>query len=139
MKSVYLPIFISLLVAISTPLTAMAQSRSESRPDKCEYLQNGEYICSFRGADTGETVISAFPNSIRRQGRQGAVNFDYMTSSRLIRNQAQVNCHESLDRWHRFADEYRAELVDVTTYASHKMLNYVCEQAGHSVEEQINR
>jgi hypothetical protein len=139
MKGVYLPVLISLLMTISTPLTTMAQSRAESRPDWCSYLRNREYGCNFKGAEDGETVITVFPNSIKRQERQGSVNFDYITSNRRIRNQAQVNCHESLDHWHRFLNEYQAEFVDVTTYASHRMLNYVCEQAGHPVGDQVNR
>ncbi|GEM_PF-5749777 len=139
MKGAYLPVLITLLAGISTPLAAMAQTRAESRPNWCGALQNEEYTCSFNGAEGGKTVISVFPYSIRRQGNQGTVNFDYITSSRRIRNQAQVNCHESLDHWHRFLNAYQSELVGVSTYASHRMLNYVCEQSNHPVGDQINR
>lgn len=138
MQRVLLTIVASLIATTFTPLAAMAQSRAESTPDGCEMFQ-GEPTGYFVGAEDGNTVISVFRDSIHSYGPKGSVNFDYMTSRRRVRNQAQVNCHESLDHWHRFLDEYRAELVDVSSYASHRMLNYVCERAGHAVGEQTTR
>ena len=137
MKRVLLPILATLLATTFAPLPGMAQSREESRPDFCSDVR-GETVCNFRGAEDGNTLIGVFTDSIQRASWE-SVDFDYITSSTRIRRQAQVNCHESLDHWHRFTDDYHTDLVDVTTHASHRMLNYVCEQAGHPVSDQINR
>jgi len=138
MKRVLLPAMVMFLATVSTPLTALAQSRMESRPDSCGTLEDESSVCNFNGAENGNTVISVYSDSIQR-GLQDAVNFNYITSSGRVKNYAQVNCHESLDHWHRFTNEYHADLVGVSSYASHRMLNYVCEQADHTVGEQTGR
>lgn len=131
---------IALLVILSTPLTAAAQSRDEAKPNGCEWSDHQDArVCWFYPAENGQTTLYVFPGSIRPANRDDAVNFVYMSSTRQVRNYAQVNCHESLDHWHRFSDSRNAEVIPVTSYASHRMLNYICESAGHRVWEQTRR
>jgi hypothetical protein len=138
----FLPAAIVLLGVISMPVVAIAQpntasKRAESRPDNCG-SRNGEYTCNFNGAEGGNTVMSVYPASIKRAAESSA-DFQYISSSRGVKTSAQVNCRESLDHWHAFTDASHSEQGDVSTYATHRMLNYICEKAGHSVGEQINR
>lgn len=141
MKRVFLPLIIALLTTIFPMGAAIAQSRAESRPDVCGNSRYGEYTCDFFGAEDGDTVISVFPQSIQWLGRRGAVNFEYITSSRRVRNRARVNCHESLDHWYRFTGRnlIGSERIPVSTYTTHRMLNFICEQAGHPVSDQVGR
>jgi hypothetical protein len=140
MKRIFLPVIIALLATLSTSGTAIAQSRAESRPDDCGYERYGEFTCNFLGAENGNTVMSVFRDSIKRLDSRGTVNFDYITSSRRVRNRAWVSCHESLDHWHRRSGRYSAsQNVPVSSYTTHRMLNYICEQARHPVGDQVER